>query len=359
MGIASPFAGKEKTAGAVMAECFGLELPEHFGDPIQEYQAVRRGVGLVDLSFRGTIEVTGSERLQWLNGQITNEVKGLKPGEGKLAAVLNVKGHILSDLAVYGLENAIWIDLNRNRAPAAQQRFNRYIISEDVTVEVVSDRYAHLMVAGPQAPRFMREAAQAAPIDVPTWHHTEIRLGGVPARLITSRWLAMPGYDVVIPADASEKAWDALMNAGRNHGLRPVGMEALHWLRLEAGWRWYGVDFDDSNLLMESLTQEHVSFTKGCYIGQEVVIRVEHQGHVNRKLVGLLITGETVPPPGATILSGDRKVGSVTSAIHSPALGRVIALGYVRRECWDPGTKLCIALGDESFEAEVASLPFV
>jgi folate-binding protein YgfZ len=136
-------------------------------------------------------------------------------------------------------------------------------------------------------------------------------------------------------------------------------MAALNVLRVEAGWPWYGVDLDDGNLLMESLTRDHVSFTKGCYIGQEVVIRVEHQGHVNKRLSGLLVSGEAVPPAGASIQSGDRKIGTVTSAVRSPRLGGVVTLGYVRRECWEPGTKLHTAFADQWLEAEVVQLPFI
>jgi folate-binding protein YgfZ len=176
---------------------------------------------------------------------------------------------------------------------------------------------------------------------------------------MASRWLAMPGYDVIVPADEADRVWEALMFPGQSRGLLPVGMAALDLLRVEAGWPWFGVDFDDTNLLMESLTKAYVSFTKGCYIGQEVVIRVEHQGHVNKKLCGLLISGQVVPAVGAAILSGDRKVGTVTSAVRSPALKSVIALGSVRREVWDPGTTLRIASGDQFLETEVAPLPFV
>jgi folate-binding protein YgfZ len=136
-------------------------------------------------------------------------------------------------------------------------------------------------------------------------------------------------------------------------------MAALDLLRVEAGWPWYGVDFDDSNLLMEALTPDHVSFTKGCYLGQEVVIRVEHQGHLNKKLTGLLVAGAIVPSAKADILSGERKVGTLTGAVFSPALQRVIALGYVRREAWDPGTKLRIISGEQSLDAEVTEVPFV
>jgi folate-binding protein YgfZ len=342
-----------------MAERFGVEAPEHFGDPPREYETARKAVGLVDMSFRGTIEVTGADRVRWLNGQITNDVKTLKAGEGMLAAALSVKGHILADLAVYGLADSIWIGLNRDRAQIVRDTFDRYIVADEVVAENASDRYAHLMVVGPQAQPFMVEAAGAGVAGLPVWHHAEARLGVTQARVIASRWLRMPGYDVIVPVDAAGTTWETLMDLGLGRGLRPVGMAALEQLRVEAGWSWCGVDFDDSNLLMESLTPDHVSLTKGCYIGQEVVIRVEHQGHLNRKLCGLLVSEETVPPAGASILSGERKVGRVTSAVRSPALQRVIALGYVRRECWEPGTTLCIVSGEQSLEAEVASLPVI
>lgn len=359
MRIASPFAEQEKAAGAVLAEHLGVLLPEHFGNPAQEYEAVRKGVGLVDMSFRGKIKLTGTDRLRWLNGQVTNDVKDLKAGEGTLAAVLNVKGHILADLAVYGLPDSVWIDLSRDRAQIVRDAFDRYIVADDVVAENASDGYAHLMVVGPEAQRFMAEAAGAGVADLPPRHHAEASLGSLPTRIIATRWLGIPGYDVIVPAEAAGKSWETLVNLGAGRGLRPVGMAALEILRVEAGWPWFGVDFDEGNLLMESLSQDHVSFTKGCYIGQEVVIRVEHQGHVNKRLCGLWVAGEAAPPSGANIQSGERAVGTVTGAVRSPILGRVIALGYVRREFWDPGTKLRIVVGDQLLEARVSPLPFI
>jgi aminomethyltransferase len=359
MAIRSPFAEQEKAAGAIFTERFGVVLPEHFGDPRKEYDAVREAVGLVDGTFRGLIEVTGGDRLRWLNGQVTNDVKDLKVGEGKLAALLNVKGHILADLAVYGLSNLVWVDVQRDRAQLIRDTFDRYIIADDVIAENASERYAHLMLVGREARALMSEVVSPSVADLAPWHHVEAWLGTLQLRIIGSRWLEMPGYDVLVSADLADRAWEALVYLGQARGLLPVGMGALDLLRVEAGWPWFGLDIDDSNLLMESLTRDHVSFTKGCYIGQEVVIRVEHQGHVNRKLCGMRVSGEAVPPRGANILSAERKVGTVTSAIRSPALGQVIALAYVRRELWDAGTKLRIAAGDHFLEAEVTSLPFI
>jgi folate-binding protein YgfZ len=359
MAIRSPFADQEKAAGAVLRERFGVELPEHFGDPGRESEAARRAVGLVDLSFRGLLELAGGDRVRWLNGQVTNDVTALRPGGGMLAAALTVKGHLLSDLTLYGLPEVIWIGLNVDRVGSVAASFDRYIIADDVTVSGIGDRVSQLMVAGPGAPGLVARVADRESAELPPWHHREAHIGGVPVRVVASRWLHMPGYDVLAPAEQAGSVWAALSQAGAADGLRPVGMAALEQLRVEAGWAWYGVDFDDGNLLMEALTPAHVSFTKGCYLGQEVVIRVEHQGHLNKRLCGLLVAGETPLPAGSTLHLGDRKVGTITSAVFSPTLGQAIALGYVRRECWEPGTVLRVVSGTATCEAKVASLPFV
>ncbi len=359
MSSRSPFAEREKAAGATFAEQCGVEVPERFTDSQREYEAVRDAVGLLDLSFRGLLELAGSERLRWLNGQITADVKALRPGEGKLGAVLSAKGHILSDLVVYGLPASVWVELNRDRAEVVRTTFDRYIIADDVAVQDVSDQYGCLLLAGPGARKVILDVAGPEAAAVPPWHHAEGSLRGVPVRIIASPRLGRPGYQVLVPAAQGEQAWEALLQIGRPHGLLPAGLAALRPLRIEAGWPWCGVDFDESNLLMESLTADYVSFTKGCYIGQEVVIRIEHQGHVNKKLCGLLVSGEVVPRRGAAIFAGDRTAGSITSAVRSPALGRIIALGYLRKEYWEPGTPLRITAEGQSLEAQVSPLPFI
>ena len=359
MAMTSPFATEEREAGAQFVQRFGVEVPERYGDPGVEYQAARTNAGLLDLSFRGMLQLTGSERLRWLNGQVTNEVKALKAGEGRLAAALNAKGHLLADLVVYGLEDSVWIDLQRDRAAAVKDAFDQHIIADDVRVENVSDRFAHLMVVGPQAKRVLAGVTGAAMPELPLWHHAESRIRDVCLRIVASRRLTLPGVHLIAPVEAAGYVWDAILSHGRSAGLRPVGMTALEWLRVEAGWPWFGVDFDENNLLMESLTPDHVSFTKGCYVGQEVVIRIEHQGHLNKKLCGLVLEGATVPPPGSMIRLADRQVGQLTSAVRSPTLGRVIALGYLRRECWEQGTRVRIEADPTPLEAESVALPFL
>ena len=158
----SPFAEWEKQSGATFVERFGVAVPDDYGDAGGEYQAVRTGVGLVDLSFRGTLRLTGSERLRWLNGQITNEVKALKAGEGCPAAVLTAKGHLLAELVVYGLEDSALIDLQRDRVLPVKEAFERHIIADDVQVEDVSGRCARLTLVGPEAQRVVARAVGAA-----------------------------------------------------------------------------------------------------------------------------------------------------------------------------------------------------
>ena len=355
MSIPSPFARIQTETGAVFVERFGLSLPEHFGGPEAEYRAARQALGLVDLSFRGVLSLGGSERLRWLNGQITNEVKGLGAGQGVLAAALNVKGRILADLAVYGRPDSVWIDLPRQCADVVRQTFDRHIIADDVTVADLCDRLAHLTIVGPEAPSCLAGLVGEAAAALRPWQHAEVSIAGAPATLVAADWLKLPEFDLLFPVGAAETVWRTLAERGGS----PVGMAALDRLRIEAGWPWYGVDFDEENLLLEALSPAHVSFTKGCYLGQEVVIRIEHQGHLNKKLCGLTVTGTAAPPVGATLQVGERKVGTVTSSTWSPALRRPLALGYVRREAWDPGTTIGVAWADGTATADVVPLPFL
>ncbi|HEY7678405.1 MAG TPA: glycine cleavage T C-terminal barrel domain-containing protein, partial [Candidatus Methylomirabilis sp.] len=161
-----------------------------------------------------------------------------------------------------------------------------------------------------------------------------------------------------VAADGAAALWEAATRAGARHGLRPVGLAALNVLRLEAGQAW-GSDVAGDVLALETGLERAISFTKGCYIGQEFVVRVAHRGHVNRKLSGLVLNGDRVPPAGSRVMAGDKEMGWITSAALSPGLGRPIALGYVRRECNAPGSKVTVRAGDAALDAEVVALPFV
>jgi folate-binding protein YgfZ len=169
------------------------------------------------------------------------------------------------------------------------------------------------------------------------------------------------GYELFCPAAGGADVWDAVRAAGTPAGLEAVGWQALNVLRVEAGIPWYGIDMDPSRIVLEVGLDDAISTTKGCYLGQEVVERASARGHVNRRLTGLRMDTAVVPPPGATVRSDGRDVGVVTSAVDSPALGRPVALAYIRRELLSPGTR--VEVGDPGsagpvLTAEVTSLPF-
>lgn len=357
--VGSPFAAEQRAAGAATDLRFGVMVPEHYGDAEGEYRALVSAAGLIDLSFRGLIEVSGSERLRWLNGQVTNDVSKLADGEARLAAVLEVKGHVLSDLLVYGRSETVWLELNRDRALPVREALDRRLVADDVGLRDISAEVARLTVAGPSAGRVVAEALDPALASLPAWQHRPLPFERGAAVVLATPRLGAVGYDITVPHPAGPSLWRRFAEVGGRHGLRPVGMRALEWRRVEAGWAWYGVDLDESHLLLESLPDAYVSFTKGCYLGQEVVIRIRHQGHVNRRLVGVRLAGDLVPPPGTPLEAGGKSAGTVTSAVRSPALGRGIALAYLRREHWEPGTRVLVRVGAIEAEAEVTALPFV
>ena len=153
--------------------------------------------------------------------------------------------------------------------------------------------------------------------------------------------------------------WDILLSSGEELGVTPVGMDAMNTLRVEAGIPAYGVDMDESNIPIEAGLWDALDFEKGCYVGQEVVARIKWRGHVNWHLLGLLLDGDTVPKPGDEIFSGERKIGRVTSGVFSPSLGKPIALGYLRREFKEPGTKVTVKTDEKNaLNGVISDIPF-
>jgi glycine cleavage system T protein len=343
----------ERDSGAEFARYTDLDLPARFSDLQGEWSAVRERCGLLDARFRGLLRLTGPDRTTFLQGMITNDVANLQNGQGTYAALLNIQGKIVSDIRVYVLAEELWLDVPVGRANVVRPTLEHHIIADDV--EFIADERATLVVIeGPQAARVVKGVFGESVAELPPLAHRELSFEGSPVRLATVTHTGETGYFVFGNPATGASLWQRCRAAGAE----PVGMEALDVLRLEAGIPWYGRDMDENMLISEVGLDAAISYRKGCYLGQEVVERVAARGQVQRKLVGLTCDGQVVPPPDCRLVRDGNEVGWITSAARSPARAGIIALGYVRREHWNPGVEMRVVLPGGSMTARVVPLPF-
>jgi folate-binding protein YgfZ len=302
-----------------------------------QYRALREGAGVVDRSSRGKLVVRGAEAAEFLESQLTNEVEGLGTGEGCYAALLDRKGHIQADLRVLRLApEALWIDTEAAAAERLRKHLETYKIGRDVEITDVTGEQAILALIGPAA----REIAGTGPL-APEFAHREVPLGRAVATDL--------GVDLLVGAAEAERARAELRDAGAVE----VTEEAAEILRVESGRPRYGVEMSEATMPAEAgIAERAVSFTKGCYIGQEPVARLHYKGKPNRHLRGLRLSAPA--RRGDPIRLGERELGSVGTACISPALGP-IALAIVRREA-SPGDS--VAVGSDGVSAEIVELPF-
>jgi len=349
-----PLHDAHERLGAHFAEADGWFLPARYGDAAAEHEAVRERAGVIDRSERGKIEATGKDRAAFLHGLVSNDVKGLAPGQGSETTLLDVHGKLTALLAVHCLEDRLVLETDRPVAGSLLAAIDRYLFAERVELEDVSAASGILTVAGPLAKKAVEGALGQALPDLERWQHVTLPWDGLEARVVRTEETGEEGYDIWLPTAGLGPLWDRLREAGA----QPVGREAWDVLRVEAGVVRYGIDVDASTLIMEAPLSESYSLNKGCYLGQEVIARITYRGHVNRKIVGFRFADTRVPPAGAAVVVEGREVGRITSAVVSPALGAALALGFLRREHWEPGTRVEVRGGDAPLTAEVAALPF-
>jgi folate-binding protein YgfZ len=348
-----------KSNGAVFTERDGWLLPDHFGDPLAEYRAMRSTVGLIDLCHRGLLQFTGPDRLSFLQGMLSNDLRNIEPGEGQYATVLNQQGKVLGDVRVLRSENSLYLDLWEAIKDKIVAHLNRYLVADEVEIADRSQGFGILSLQGPQCKELLQELIGQVDLPLRPAQHIIADIEGAKICVVRDSHSVESGFDLIIPIAALQRLARTATEAGEQLSARWVGEKAQNTLRVEAGMPRYGVDFNEDNLLLETGLDHAVSFTKGCYLGQEVVERIRSRGHVNKKLVGLLLDGQLKAEPGDRILHGDKELGRVSSSVNSPELGKPIALGYVYRDFWDPGTAVEIEREGSLISAEVTPLPFV
>jgi folate-binding protein YgfZ len=310
-------------------------------DSSSGYAALRGGAGLVDRSHLGRLLVTGADRRSYLQGLLTNDIEALVPGTGCYAALLTAQGRMITDMRVLELGNALLVDLPAGLAEPVRAQLDRFIFSEDVQVSDVSAERAAIGVYGPQAGQVIRRVVTVEEDleRLPLFGSAQGTFDAANVLVVRSDEPGVDGYDLIV--DSGRAA--ALSRALEEAGAVPVDETSAEAVRIEAGQPRFGRDMTEDTIPLEAGIEDRaISRTKGCYVGQEVIIRVLDRGHgrVARHLVGLMFDGAQVPAAGAVLSSGDREIGRITSAAYSPALDAPIALGYVHRDFTEPGTEV-------------------
>jgi folate-binding protein YgfZ len=299
------------------------------------YQALTSGAGVVRRHDRAVLRVTGPDRLIWLQGLLTNDVVSLPVGGVCDAAYLTPQGRMITEMRVFNLAERTLLDVPASLSASLQSRLESLLFSEDAQISDVSNGMAIVDLHGPEAPRMTK--------------HPD---------LIRDDAFGVPGYSALVPKDGVEPAVAGLVAQGAIE----TDLDSLEVVRIEAGRPRFLVDMDEHTIPLEAgLERTAISFSKGCYVGQEVIVRVTHRGggRVAKKLVGFRLEGGDVPQHGDLVSASDRQIGRITSATWSPALSSAIALGYVHRDFIDPGTSVVIGGKEKSWPATVAALPFI
>jgi folate-binding protein YgfZ len=346
--------------GARFGNCAESQLVLNYGDPAAEYRHLTETAGVLDLSFRGRICLTGADRARFLHGQVTNDVKKLRAGEGCHAALITAKGKMQSDLNVFCLAEELLLDFEPGLTSAVSDRLEKYVIADDVQIVDVTPHYGLLAIEGRAAEEVVRAATSVADLPQQRFNFVALEQTGGALYIANNPRLGSNGFDLFIPNASLPAMAQKLIEAAKVAGGRPCGWEAFETARVEAGIPRFGADMDETNIPLEAgLENGGISFSKGCYIGQEVISRIKTYGQVARALRVLRLGGaaEILPVKGDKIFKDGKEVGYITSAARSPKLNSAIALGYVRKEVNQIGAELVVRTAAGDSAATIDRLP--
>ena len=348
---------------ARFAELNGAEIVADYAGWLAEHAALRETAGAIDLSFRSRICLTGADRVRFLHGQVTNDVKKLCVGEGCYSAITTNKGKMESDLNIFALADELLLDFEPGLTEKISARLEKFIVADNVQIVDVAPHYGLLSVQGPKATDVVRAIGLFA--EIPTAQLGSIKISDSTLGeiyLANNPRLGKSGFDLFVPNNSLGAVADKLIAAAKQIGGRAVGWTAFETARIEAGVPRFGVDMDETNIPLEcGIESRAIVYNKGCYIGQEVINRIHSVGHVNKELRGLRLADDlkTLSQKHDKLFHAGKEVGYVTSAVKSPSLNATIALGYVRREANQIGNELTLRTAAGESPAKIVTLPFV
>jgi folate-binding protein YgfZ len=354
------------------------DRPVAFGHRVEaEYAALRSGAGVRLCTERVVIRMSGDDRASFLHGMCSNDIKGLKAGSLLAALFLTERAHLIAEANVWATSDALLLEMERALWPAVRAHLERFLVADDVELEEsgeagenkaenqaehkAEDKYGGVIqVDGPHAAAVVAAVfGQPAALPGPWRFSGEGSVGALVAQV--TRWGA-PAFTILAPRASAPELVARLVAAGggrdASHEVREVGIDAAEIVRVESGAARVGVDTNDKTIALEARMEPAISFSKGCYIGQETVERATARGALKRRLMGLKIDGARVPAPDARVMLAGKEVGRLTSPLRSPRLGGAIALAVLHHSAWAAGTAVGIHDADGELAATVSELPF-
>ena len=349
--LESPVLDLQRKAGAVLKEEFGWRVSASYSTPEDEYAAATLGVGIVDRSYLGRLEITGGDAIDLLDRLSTNNLADLEQN-GTMGTVLTTnKGRVIDLLFVNRREDGLLVLTGPTTRTRVLEWIDFYTIMEDVTSRDATEETAMLSLIGEKAADALPDSARRLSLNASTGVHIE----GVDALVMRSDFAGVLGYDIVVALADAPTVWSSLVEAGA----LPVGSQTVDLIRIERGVPVAVRDFGEDYNPLEANLLDFISFSKGCYIGQEVVARLNTYDKVQKRLMGLSWASENEVDPGAELYADDKKVGVLTSAAKSRRLSSGIGLGYVRKAQAEAGVELCARTEDGEVVVTVSELPFV
>ena len=360
--IETPLAALHRRAGAKMGVWFGCALPDDFGDAREEQRFLNESVALIDKNYRAYFTFNGPDRVRYLNAILTNNIKDLANGQGAVSLLLNAQGRILAEIETFADGEKIFCVSYLMIRERLAEVLEKYIIMDDVTFSDDAEKFGTLAAEGPRAAEVVEELTGVDLNSLPQLGWADVTVSSrtsegatagktssensdaaIPCRLVRR----FAGGEFIVGRDRLEELWDVLLRATRRHGGGAMGYTALSAERLVQGVPWLGYDFGEKQIPHEAgLESSHISYTKGCYTGQEIVERVRSRGQVNRRRVELLFTGDGVPENGAELTADGKAVGFVTRAARSWFPPAILGMGYLSKEHRGVGTKVQWSGGD-------------
>jgi folate-binding protein YgfZ len=350
----SPLAELHRRAGAKLAPWFGHLLPDHWTNPQAEQEFARNSAALVDKNYRCYLSFSGPDRLRYLNAILTNNIKHLGLNQGNVSLLLNPQGHILAEIAAFALADAFFCESYAMIRERLIETLDKFIIMDDVTLTDESQRYGTLALEGPKAAAVVQEGSGVDLASLEELQRVEAHVDSLPCWIIKRSPGGVAGCEFLVETKNLGNLWQALLRHVTAHRGGPMGCAALSAQRLAQGIPWFGYDFGEKQIPHEAgLENSHISYTKGCYTGQEIVERVRSRGQVNRRRVGLVFDTTNVPPANEPLTADGKEVGFVTRAAVPSFLARAIGMGYLRKDHNTVGSKVSWARGS----AVVCDLP--